>query len=160
MTKGHFYFLTDEYVKKYSSCGIMGNHEINDNETGGRPCFFAIQDDAHNDIFWMVPISSKIEKFQQILAYKLQKYPTYDGLEFGFVRGRQAAFLLQNICPVKAEHIEREYIDSNTNQPVIINNHTVLKNVTTKAKKLINLTKKGIKCTQTDALKIYNDLKG
>ena len=70
-----------------------------DGQEHKRPCFYAIKDRI-DDIYWMIPISSQITKYQNVLNQKLQKYPVYDGLEFGYVRGRYAAFLLQNLCPV------------------------------------------------------------
>ena len=107
----------------------------------------------------MIPISSQIEKFQRLLAEKLLRYPDYDGLEFGYVKGRQAAFLIQNICPVTINDIVEEYVDENTNQAVIINSNTIKTAVINKARKVINLTKRGIRATQTDAYAIYQDIK-
>lgn len=159
MTKEHFYFLKDDYCNRYEKYGVMKNKEVIDGVAHNRPCFYAIQDSEDNDIFWMIPISSKISKYQQILQQKLQRYPVYDGLEFGYVRGRYAAFLIQNICPVKKSDIVEEYIDTNTNQPVIISSNTLKRAILNKAKKVISLTKKGMRVTQTDAYAIYKDLK-
>lgn len=78
---------------------------------------------------------------------------------FGYVRGRYAAFLIQNICPAKKNDVVEEYIDTNTNQPVIISSNTLKRAILNKAKKVISLTKKGMRVTQTDAYAIYQDLK-
>ena len=93
MTQEHFYFLKDEYGEKYGTYGVMKNKENIDGQEHKRPCFYAIKDRIDN-IYWMIPISSQITKYQNGLNQKLQKYPVYDGLEFGYVRGRYAAFLL------------------------------------------------------------------
>ena len=100
MTTGKFYFLSDEYCNKFSNYGVMANKETNSDGFHRRPCFYAIQDIQNLNIYWMIPISSQIEKYQKILDQKLKRYKIYDGLEFGYVQGREAAFLLQNICPV------------------------------------------------------------
>lgn len=159
MTKGHFYFLTDDYCKRYEKYNVMKNKEIVNGMPHNRPCFYAIQDDEDKDIYWMIPISSQISKYQQVLNEKLQKYPVYDGLEFGYVRGRQAAFLIQNICPVQKSDIIEEYIDENTKQAVVISSNNLKRAIHNKARKVINLAKKGIKATQTDAIEIYKDIK-
>ncbi len=158
MTKEHFYFLEDDYCERYADMGIMKNKEVINGIIHHRPCFYALQDDEKPDIYWMIPISSQTEKYQDILIKKLQKYPQYDGLEFGYVRGRYAAFLIQNMCPVKISNIAEEYIDMNTHQPVVISNRNLKQSINNKARKLINLTKKGKKVTITDAYEIYNDL--
>ena len=159
MIKEHFYFLTDDYCDRYETYGVMKNKEIVDGVLHNRPCFYAVQDDEDADIFWMIPISSQISKYQAILQQKLQRYPVYDGLEFGYVRGRYAAFLIQNICPVRTTDVIEEYIDVNTNQAVVISNKSLKRAILNKAKKVISLTKKGMRVTQTDAYAIYKDLK-
>ena len=137
----------------------MRNKEIIDGVSHNRPCFYAIQDDIEKDIFWMIPISSQIEKYEKILDEKLKRYPVYDGLEFGYVRGRYAAFLIQNMCPAREDDIIEEYIDKNNNQPVVISRNALKSAISKKAKKLVSLTKKGMKVTQTEAYEIYKDLK-
>lgn len=100
MTKGKFYFLSDEYCDKFSKHGVMANKETSSDGFHKRPCFYSIQDVKNKDIYWMIQISSQIEKYIEIHNQKLKRYKIYDGLEFGYVQGREAAFLLQNICPV------------------------------------------------------------
>ncbi len=159
MTQEHFYFLKDEYCEKYGTYGVMKNKENIDGQEHKRPCFYAIKDRV-DDIYWMIPISSQITKYQNVLNQKLQKYPVYDGLEFGYVRGRHAAFLLQNLCPVTEKYIAEEYIDSNSNKPVMINSNAIKNKIRKKANKLIQLTKQGKKVTITNASEIYRDLLG
>lgn len=158
MTQEHFYFLRNEYCEKYETYGVMKNKEFVDGKEHKRPCFYAIKD-REEDIYWMIPISSKISKYQN-LNQKLQKYPVYDGLEFGYVRGRRAAFLLQNLCPVTEKYIAEEYIDSNNNKPVMVNSKVIKNKIRKKANKLIQLTKQGKKVTITNASEIYKDLLG
>lgn len=70
MIQEHFYFLKDEYCEKYGTYGVMKNKENIDGKEHKRPCFYAIKDRA-DDIYWMIPISSKISKYQKILNQKL-----------------------------------------------------------------------------------------
>ena len=110
MTKGKFYFLSDEYCDKFSKHGVMANKETTSDGLHRRPCFYAIQDIKNESIYWMIPISSQIEKYRSLLEEKLKRYRVYDGLEFGYVQGREAAFLLQNICPVTEKYIVEKYL--------------------------------------------------
>lgn len=158
MTKGNFYFLTDEYCDRFKKYGVMDNKEAIGEELHGRPCFYAFPDDDDEDIFWMIPISSQVRKYEDILAEKLQRYSTYDGLEFGYVRGRRAAFLLQNICPVTKKYIREEYIDCNTSMPVCIPND-LQRAINAKARKIVRFAKKGTKISITNIMEIIKALK-
>ena len=157
MVTGNFYFLTDEYCEKYKRYGIMFNKVTEDDMTHNRPCFYAIPDEDSENIFWMIPISSEVVKYRDLLSEKLKKYKEYDGLEFGYVMGREAAFLLQNICPVTLGYVVEEYIDCNSGNPVSIPND-LKRELNRKARKIVRLAKKGIKISLTDIIFILNDL--
>ena len=67
MVKGHFYFISDDFYKKYDpDKKLMQNKESINGQTNDRPCFFAFQDRKQTDIYWLIPISSKIKKFEDI----------------------------------------------------------------------------------------------
>ncbi len=157
MIKGSFYFLSEEYCEKFSKYGVMDNKEITLGEVRKRPCFYSIQDIKNKDIFWMIPISSKIDKYQTILNQKLKRYKTYDGLEFGYVQGRKAAFLLQNICPITEKYVVEQYIDEKTGKEVSIPNDLKRK-LESKARKIMNKYYQGTKIVITDLDYIFNNL--
>jgi len=157
MTKGKFYFLSDEYCEKFSKHGVMANKETIADGLHRRPCFYSIQDIKNKDIFWMIPVSSQIEKYRKILEQKLKRYKEYDGLEFGYVQGREAAFLLQNICPVTEKDIVEKYIDEKTGKDVSIPNDLKRK-IDAKAKKIINKYYQGTKIVITDLDYIFENM--
>lgn len=157
MTKGKFYFLSDEYCEKFSKHGVMANKEIDSDGLHRRPCFYSIQDIKDKNIFWMIPISSQIDKYEKILEDKLKRYKDYDGLEFGFVQGRKAAFLLQNICPVTQKDVVEKYIDKSTGKDVTIPND-VKRRIDAKARKIINKYYQGTKIVITDLDYIFDNL--
>ncbi len=157
MTKGDFYFLSDEYCDKFSKYGVMANKETASDGLHRRPCFYSIQDIKNNDIYWMIPVSSQIEKYKEILSNKLEKYKVYDGLEFGFLQGREAVFLLQNICPVTEKYVVEKYIDSHTGKKVSIPNDLKRK-INAKAKKIMNKYYQGTKIVITDLDYIFANL--
>lgn len=157
MTKGKFYFLSDEYCSKFSKYGVMDNKETTSDGSHRRPCFYAIQDIKNPNIYWMIPVSSQIGKYQDILKEKLKRYKVYDGLEFGYVQGRQAAFLLQNICPVTEKYIVEKYIDEKTGKDVSIPNDLKRK-LDAKSKKIMNKYYQGTKIVITDLDYIFKNL--
>lgn len=157
MTKGKFYFLSDEYCNRFSKHGVMTNKETTSNGLHRRPCFYAIQDIKNENIYWMIPISSQIEKYRDLLEEKLKRYKVYDGLEFGYVQGREAAFLLQNICPVTEKYIAEKYIDEHTGKDVSIPND-LMRKIDAKAKKIMNKYYQGTKIVMTDLDYIFKHL--
>ena len=157
MTKGKFYFLSDEYCNKFSKHGVMVNKETTSDGLHRRPCFYAIQDIKNESIYWMIPISSQIEKYRSLLEEKLKRYRVYDGLEFGYVQGREAAFLLQNICPVTEKYIVEKYIDERTGKDVSIPND-LMRKIDAKAKKIMNKYYQGTKIVITDLDYIFEHL--
>ena len=86
--------------------------------------FFAFRDKDHLDILWLVPVSSKYEKYKNIYDKKIDKYGKCNTIVFGTLINKKAAFLIQNICPVINEYIKEIYIDK-TNNPIQIDSRTV-----------------------------------
>lgn len=70
--------------------------------------------------------------------------------------GFEKAFLIQNIFPITEEYIENEYVDSN-NKPVRVE-EKLEKELISKAKKVIRLTRNGLKLAFTDILNIEKEL--
>ena len=134
MITGHFYFLKPEYAQQFANPKFMNNHEHN------RPYFCAFTED--NRIFWLVPISSKVDKFEHIYNTKIKRYGKCDTIDFCHILGRKKAVLIQNMCPVTQEFILNEYNDPH-NKPVQLC-EKVRKRITHKAKKVLVLQRKGV----------------
>ena len=61
---GYIYHIKDSFFKKVNSKGLMINHE----NGHARPTYFTIRD---NNILWFIPLSSKIEKYKNIINKKI-----------------------------------------------------------------------------------------
>ena len=154
METDRFYFVKDEFYQKFADCGLMANGITNDKGEHKRPCFLAKQIEGE---FWLIPISSRVEKYQQIYDKKVAKYPAYDGIKFGYVNGEKRAFLIQNIFPITERFIDKMYM---------INGGTIAATVNKKfsevlrktAEKVIRLNSRGVKITLTDINKILQGL--
>ncbi len=143
LTNGNLYFVRDEFYEYFPNEKLPTNKEFSDGKEHGRPCFYSLRD-VHTDIYWLVPISSKVAKYKTIYQSKLEKYKSVDTLIFGFVLGKERAFLIQNIFPITLDFISNVYIDLATNEPVKINEKT-REEVDMKTKKVISFERKGIK---------------
>ena len=99
MPEAQLYFLSDQYYLDFPDDKLMKNKDVIDGVPHSRPCFFAFSDSKIPEIYWIVPISSKYEKFKLIEKKKIQKYGKCNTLRFGTVLGRETVFLIQNMCP-------------------------------------------------------------
>jgi len=95
MDKGHFYYINDQYFLDFPDPMLMKNQEAINGKNHDRPCFYAFED-ALTGLFWMIPISSQVEKYRAHYQKKLQKYGRCDTLAFGYVLG-QAVNLISDL---------------------------------------------------------------
>lgn len=149
------YFLSDQYYADFPDDKLMRNKEMVAGHLGNRPCFFAFSDRKTPEIFWLVPISSKIDKYKYEEQKKINKYGRCNTIRFGVVLGREAAFLIQNMCPVTDKYIS-PYIDKNK-QPIKIDDRTkddVVKN----AHEVLGIANRGAKIIFPDIKAIYSAL--
>lgn len=156
MHTGCFYFLEDRYFVDFPDEKLMKNKEKHEGRLHDRPCFYAFKDES-TGLYWMIPFSSQVEKFERIYASKVERYKRCDTIVFGQVLGRKKAFLIQNMCPVTEEYIRGQYIDGKTDVPVRIDGR-VERELLSKAKKVLALQRKGVPLIFPDVLKIEKQL--
>ena len=122
METGRFYFVKNEFYKKFQNCGLLENKAVIDGKLHNRPCCysFKFENDKEIDIYWMIPVSSKVEKYQKQYEHSMKKYGKCDNISFGYILGNKCVFLPQNMFPVTEKYIENMYIDKNTRRPITI----------------------------------------
>lgn len=145
-----FYVLSDRFFSK------MNDPYLKDNKQESRPLYYCIQE---ADMYWMIPLSSRVEKYKNIIKSKEEKHKPCDGLYIcKLPTGKESAFLIQDIFPITEEYVEREYtIGSNH---LILPYRNDIDRIEEKARKVIRLIKRGIKLTPTspDVIKIQKIL--
>ena len=130
----HFYFIKDEFYAFTVDPFLMENKENGIN----RPCFLATKDG--NGVIWLIPVTSKIEKFQNIYNAKKSIYGSCDSIVIAKLLGRDCAFLIQNMFPISEGYIKEEYIQKSTGLSVSIS-ETLANEITIKFKKVLALVK-------------------
>ena len=153
LINGHFYFVKDAFYEALADCKLMAN-KGNDIERGGRPCHYCFKE---MNYYWMVPISSQIEKFHEIYNKKVEKRGYCDGIRFGYVNGNERAFLIQNCFPITEIYIDEEYKINNNSVSVTIS-EKFSKELNGLIRKVIRLYNKGINMPLTNLEKIINFL--
>lgn len=155
MAQAQLYFLSDEYYQDFPDDKLMKNKDIINGTLHNRPCFFAFEDSKIADIYWIVPISSRFEKFKRIEQNKIQKYGYCNTIRFGIVLGRNTAFLIQNMCPATSKYLTA-YVDKNK-CPIRIDDR-VAADVEKNARSVLAMAKRGAKVIFPDVFKIYYEL--
>ena len=155
MLHAQLYFISDQYYADFPDDKLMKNKDFIDGVPHNRPCFFAFQDSKIADIYWIVPISSKYEKFKHIEQDKIKKYGRCNTIRFGTVLGREAAFLIQNMCPATERYLI-EYRDKEL-RPIRLDGR-VASDVERNARDVLAIAKRGAKVIFPDVFKIYNEL--
>lgn len=155
MMQAQLYFLSDQYYSDFPDDKLMKNKDMIDGALHNRPCFFAFSDTKVSGIYWIVPISSKYEKYKRIEQDKVRKYGRCNTIRFGTVLGRNTAFLIQNMCPAIEKYLT-PYIDKNQ-RPIRIDNRTAA-DVEKNAREVLAMAKRGAKVIFPDVFKIYRDL--
>ncbi len=84
--KGYVYHIKDEYFTKVNEPNLMQNKE-NGNY---RPTFYCLRDEK-TSLLWLVPLSSRIKKFQTIYDKQIKKYGNCLTIVIGEYDGKPAA---------------------------------------------------------------------
>ena len=141
---GCFYFIKDSFFDIIDDSELMQNKE-NGNK---RPCYYCFKSKTYEDIIWFIPVSTKIEKYQKIYNYKIQKQiklgkkPSIDTIVFGNVANTYSVFLIQNMFSVTKKYVESQYIK---NKVAIRLSNKLQTEVIYKANKVLNLYNHGMK---------------
>ena len=99
---GYIYHIKDEFFDKINAKGLMINHE----NGHARPTYFTIKD---NDILWLVPLSSKISKYQPIIDKKIKKYGACRSIMIREIANKPSVILLQNAFPTLKKYIDHPH---------------------------------------------------
>ena len=134
--EGYVYHIKNEYFEFVKDEKLMINHEGDST----RPNYFCIKINDEN-VMWFVPMSSKVEKYKKIIQNKMKKYKKCDTIVIGNYRGREHAFLIQNMFPITEKYID--HIDTIEGKALKVPSET-RRDIERKVEKVLLLKEKGI----------------
>ncbi|MCM1049730.1 MAG: hypothetical protein NC433_15035 [Clostridiales bacterium] len=152
MKKTGFYIIKEQFFEDMADPYLKGN------KGGNRPHYYCFEDTI-TGIYWMIPLSSQIDKYKRIMEKKEKVGKPCDILHIVKLGDdRESAFLIQDMFPITDEYIEREYTIAG-NHLMLKSEHTV-KEIEQKAKKVIGMLKRGVKFmpTQPNVMAILEKL--
>lgn len=111
--QGYVYHIKDSYFDVANDDKLMRNYE------GGayRPTYFCLKDEK-TGLLWVVPMSSKIEKYQRIIDKDVEKHGKCLKIFVGEYANRQNAFLFQNMFPILPKYIDHVHMIQHNPVPV------------------------------------------
>ena len=63
MIPGQLYFVKDDFYERFKDCRLLGNKESMNGIPHNRPCCYLFKFTDNDKIYWIIPISSKIQKY-------------------------------------------------------------------------------------------------
>ena len=152
MKKTGFYIVKDIFFNDISDPYLKGNKS----ET--RPHYYCFED-TKTGIYWMIPLSSRIDKYKRLIEKRKKAGKPCDILHVVKLdNGRESAFLIQDMFPITEEYIEREYTIAG-NHLMLTSEHAA-REIEKKARKVMAMLKRGVKFTPTqpDAIAILEKM--
>ena len=91
MKKTGFYIIKDQFFEEMSDPYLKGN------KAGNRPHYYCFED-ASTGIYWMIPLSSRIDKYKSIMEKKAKAGKPCDIVHIVKLDdSRESAFLIQDM---------------------------------------------------------------
>ncbi|MDR0768144.1 MAG: hypothetical protein LBE57_06940 [Methanosarcinales archaeon] len=135
----------------------MKNKCLEDDFSKGRPNYLCFQDFENKEIYWFIPISSRVRKFEFIYQQKVEKHKRCNTIQFGEVGGQKRVFLIQNMFPCIEKYVTGQYLIEGKRNAYTLNKNSeaeILKN----AREVLKLHKKGVEIIFPNVLKIEKEL--
>lgn len=141
MNTGFLYFIDDTFFERIKDPYLKVNYE-----STKRPHYFAFWD-SETSLYWFVPCSSRIEKFESIISKKEEQHKPTDTIKIVHIQNRKTALLFQDMFPATKSYIKEQY--KRGGQPVCIKDPKIISNLEKTAKKVITLLRRGVRFTPT-----------
>jgi hypothetical protein len=138
---GHLYFVDDTFFEKVNDPYLKINYD-----STSRPHYFAFLD-VKTSLYWLVPCSSKVEKYEKIIRAKQENRKPTDAIKVVTIQDRKCVLLFQDMFPTNIKYIKEQYLRGG--QKVYVADPMIVLELEKTARKIINLLRRGIRFTPT-----------
>ena len=146
---GYLYHIKDEFFDIVNDENLMTNHERGKQ----RPTYFTIKD---KDILWFIPLSSKVDKYKEIVDKKIKKYGVCNSIIIRDILGNEAAILIQNAFPTLEKYIDHVHVLNNEKPAKVI--ESVSDEILENFAQMLKLKNRGLNFFFTDIDKIKKQM--
>ena len=148
VSEGYFYHINDSFFTDVQDTTLMSNKE----NGAYRPHYLAVQDAQNPDIYWMIPVSSRYDKYERIYNRILSKFGRCTKIFLGKCGGKDAAFLIQNAFPITADYLD--HIHTSQGNPLTLHTSTA-KTIVAYLQDNLRLHQRGINLFYSDIDRLY-----
>lgn len=152
MIKNGFYIVSDRFFQEFNDPYLKGNKQ----ET--RPHYYTYLDPS-TGLFWLIPLSSRVEKYQSIMDRRIAEHKPCDILHIAKLdNDKVSVFLIQDVFPITDAYIVRPYTVNQ--QPFRISSEKLAATLEEKTHRVIGLIRRGVRFsnTQPDVMQIEHCL--
>lgn len=148
LVQGSLYFISDDFFEKVEDSNLMVNYA-----TIKRPHYYAVRD-VKTGLLWMIPCSSRVEKYQRIIHDRKNRHRSTLGLRIVKIRGEKTVLLFQSMFPIREKYIVGRYFRAG--MPVLVANPETVEIIERQANRVITFIRRGIHFfpDQPDAMRI------
>jgi hypothetical protein len=138
---GCLYFVDDAFFEKVNDPYLKINYD-----STSRPHYMAFFDTV-TSLYWLVPCSSKVEKYEKIIEQKQKNRKPTDSIKVVKIQDNKSVLLFQDMFPTSTRYIKEQYVRGG--QAVYIADPKLVQELEKTAKKIISLLKRGVRFTPT-----------
>lgn len=146
------YIIKDDFFNTYDDPYLKGNKK------GNRPHYCCFKDKDNEGLFWVIPMSHQIDKYEKLIDKRLKQNKPCDIVHIIKINNAKSVLLIQDMFPIIEKYIERPYTINSI--PLVIKNSKDINEINKKAKNIFRLInrKTAFNPTQPDVLRIKEQL--
>jgi hypothetical protein len=137
---GCFYFISNSFFSKVNDPFLKQNKDMTK-----RP-HLAVKD-KNTSLVWLVPCSSKVDKFETIIQRKRKSNRPTNTIKIITVQNAKTVLLFQDMFPVVPKYIQGQWLRGG--QPVCIKKPDMINRLERTAKNTATSIRRGVKFTPT-----------
>lgn len=138
---GHLYFISDAFFEKVKDPNLKVDYE-----NTKRPHYFAFYD-KKTGLHWLVPCSSKVEKFQAIIDRRTAEHKPTNIIQIVTIQDKKSVLLFADMFPVIEKYIAEAYTRGGNS--VYLADPKQVEYLEKNAKKVVEMLERGIRFTPT-----------
>lgn len=140
--EGMVYHIKDEYFDLVQGCDIKCKSYAGHTY----PAYCCFIDKACSTI-WMIPMSTKIDKYKAVYDREIEKYGHCMSIVFGIYDKKLVAFQIQNMMPITKKYVLHPH--TRNGKPISVE-HPVRNEIRSRFDNLRELYQKGVPCLLSD----------
>lgn len=149
------YIIKDNYFNKFEDIG-----NIKKWNKRGRPQFLYLKDNKHTDIYWVIPLTTKLDKVKALIKKEEAEFGENNCIKAYILKvgGKKRGLLIQDMMPITVDYVDHKFTYGKNH--VIIKNKKDLRIINSKSNTWLALIKQGRVFfeDQVRAIKIYEEL--